>query len=177
MKIYSGLLLLLLCGCQTMPVELGVNSTTTQDPRKETTIFTRDGVQVLQITRNRSEDPGKVITRQEVFYRGKRILDIIDVQGRRSFQVKPNTPVSVGATVDDKGQTTDVMLTGKDKDLKEWFMVKDALLYPASNEELARAQSLMSDLGNLFDPENIKRHTPEEFADQAVGVAIKHKKK
>ena len=160
-----------------MPVELGVKSNTTQDPQKEITVFTRDGIKVLQIYRNRTDDPSKTITRQEVYYREKRILDIIDIQGKRSFLVKPSAPVSVGATVDDKGQTTDVILSGKDHIVKEWFMVKDTLLYPVPNEELARAKSLMSDLGNLFDPDNIKRLTPDEVANQAVGVAIKHKKK
>ena len=176
-RLYIGACLIFLCGCQSIPPECGVKSNTTQDPQKEITVFTRDGIKVLKIYRNRPDDLSKAITRQEVYYREKRILDIIDIQGRRSFLVKPNTPVSVGATVDNNGQTTDVIISGKDRVVKEWFMVKDTLLYPVSNEELARAQSLMSDIGNLFDPDNMKRLTKDEFVDQAVGVGIKHKKK
>ena len=160
-----------------MPKELGVSSSTKLEAGQEVTTYSRDGAMVLQITKKLSAAPDKTIIHQGIFYRGERVVDIIDIQGRRSFQIKPMLPLTVGATVDDKGQTTDVLLTGKHHALQEWFMVKDGLLYPVSNEELEKAQSLMSDMGDLFDPNNMKSLTKDEFVDKALGVAIKHKKK
>ena len=177
MNIYTGLFLLLLCGCQSMPQEIGVTCSTVRETDKEIISYSSNGTMVLQISKRLSPDPDKSIIHPGIFFKGRRVVDILDIQGRRSFQIKPNTPLSVGATVDDNGNTTDVLLTGKNHVLQEWFMVKDKLLYPVPNEELARAQCLMTDVGSLFDPDNIKRLTPDEFTDQAVGVAIKHKKK
>ena len=178
MKIINiGLCLIALCGCQSMPMESGVKCSTTHESRKEITVFTRNGTKVLQVTKYLAEKPKDQITRQEVFYRGKHILDIIYIKGIQSLSIKPNSPVEIGTSVDEEGQLKEFILVSKNKVLQEWFIVKDSLLVPVLNEELSRARNLTSDVQDLFDPKNMKRLSPDEFADQAVGIATQHKKK
>ena len=55
----------------------------------------------------------------------------------------------------------------------ESYYAVDGVLSPVSGEKLARIRAATKDMSDLFDPDNVKKSTPEEFIDKATGVVIK----
>ena len=145
-----------------------------EDEKERVSTWKRGDKVILIVSSSKSKDPK--ITVQQIMFNGKRVMTLVELDGKLSFTLEPENSVVPGVDFDEKGKIIGVALYDKSRRLVETYKATDNVLSPVMGTELDQIQSLTSDVGELFDRKNFETKSHDEWLEEAAKVVRKHKK-
>lgn len=153
-------------------------STKTKGERTVTVdTYTRAGATNLVVRKIFRKDENKTYTIQRVYHDDKIALEIWNMNDGLTFSAKSGLDFDVGTHFTPEGKLDAVNLMTTNLMIVDHFTVTNGLLYPVATSEITRSNEIGKDMKKLFDLENVKKSTPDEFVGQALDLMKKHKKK
>ena len=143
---------------------------------KTKAVFTRAGVTNL-VCETTIKDGEMFFRRQSVFHKEQLALDIIEMDSGITWSTGTNLAFTVGTHLTVDGKLDNVNLMGPDVVTLDHFSVTNGLLNPISFDEIKKANDIGQDMKVLFNQENVRNSTKEEFLGQALEFIEKHKSK
>lgn len=140
-------------------------------------VYRRSGATNLTVkTISRMDDP-KMCRIQNVYRNEKVIMDVADMGDGLTILVIAQSECNAGTHFSPAGTLANVSLMDTNLMLLDHFSVTNGVLVPSSSVEIQKANGVAADINELFDPENIRKSSPEEFSEQAVELMKKHENK
>ena len=136
--------------------------------------YTRMGVTNLRVKTMVKNETTRI---QNVYLNGKLVMDIWDMGDGLTISAKAQSDCDVGTHFSEEGLLECVNLMDTNLVTLDHFIVTNNVLFPISSDEIRKANDITVDVKALFDPQNVKTNTPENFAAQAVEIANKHQDK
>jgi hypothetical protein len=149
-------------------------SSVTKEENRETTTFQRDGKTILRVTFHHSCEPKRRCLRQTVIIDGQVVMEVIDLQGKREFLIRPNSHISVSVEQTSTGALQGVALLDDANIPIEFFEAKDSRLTPISGKQLEHSRAVTKDVSAILENIVKKKTTPEEFRDRVNELQKKY---
>ena len=140
-----------------------------------TDVFTRNGQ--TNLVRTTKTKAGKLQIRIQKFYHdGLRVGAYVASRDSSGFSVEPGCPYSVTVEFWPSKDIRSVVF-GTNGVVMDAFMATNGVFYPADISVIQRANAVGADMRELFDPEHVRKSTPEGFVRDAEKLIEKHKEK
>jgi hypothetical protein len=160
----------------TLCLAVGDPVVSTETKKKaQVTTYQRDGTNILRYALYYPDDPEKRMLRQQILIGETKVAEIVDFQGKLTFDVQPNIPVSFGATYTSTGGLENVVLMDDIHGVLEAYETIDGSLRPAKGWELDTVRELTSDFSEFIDAVKEKKEPKEELMGRLTDMVIKAK--
>lgn len=150
-------------------------SNTDSGEKKDATTFQRDGTNILRCVRYKSEDPDRRILRQQVLMGETKVAEIVDFQGKQTFNVEPNLPITVGFVHSPTGGLESVVLMDDASGIVEAYEVTDGRLAPIAGWQLEQARDLTQGFSDFVDAAVKKEESPTQLKARVWWMVLKAK--
>jgi hypothetical protein len=139
-------------------------------------VFTRNGqtnlVRTTKIKRGAVE--GRI---HRIYHDGVLVVDFAAVRGSSGFTVEAGCPYSVTFEFWPSKDVRSVVVGTKDGIALDAFGCTNGVFSPMESSVLQKANAVGADMKQLFDPEHVRKSTPEGFVREAEKLIEKHKEK
>lgn len=137
--------------------------------------YTRAGLTILTIKTVVRENERKAYYRiQNVYHNGKVVMDINDMGDGLIISAKTQTECNVGTLFLTNGGLAEVNLLDADLATLDHFTVTNGVLSPTPSSGIRKVNEIGTDIKKLFDPEYMRKVTPEEFGREASKLKEKY---
>ena len=139
-------------------------------------VFTRDGQ--TNLVRNTATKAGVVQIRIHRFYHaGALVGDYVAMPDSSGFTNEAGTPYSVSFEFDASKSVKSAVVGTKDGVVLDAFSCTNGIFMPVERSMLQKANAVGADMKQLFDPERVRKSTPEVFVREAQDLIEKHNEK
>jgi hypothetical protein len=139
-------------------------------------VFTRGGQ--TNLVRNTATKAGVVQIRIHRFYHGASLVgDFVAMPDSSGFTTEAGTPYSVSLECDASRNPKSVVIGTKDGVILDAFSCTNGIFSPVESSLLEKANAVGADMKQLFDPEHVRKSTPEGFVREAERLIEKHSEK
>jgi hypothetical protein len=139
-------------------------------------VFTRGGQ--TNLVRNTATKGGVVQIRIHRFYHdGSLVGDFVAMRDSSGFTTEAGTPYSVSFECDASHKPKSVVIGTKDGVILDAFSYTNGIFSPVESSVLEKGNAVGADMKKLFDPEHVRKITPEGFVSEAQQLIEKHKDK
>ena len=139
-------------------------------------VFTRDGQ--TNLVRSTATKAGVVQIRIHRFYHdGALVGDFVAMPDSSGFTTEAGTPYSVSVEFDTVRNPKSAVIGTKDGVVLDAFSCTNGIFSPVERSVLRKANAVGADMKQLFDPEHVRKSTPEGFVREAEQLIEKHKEK
>lgn len=139
-------------------------------------VFTRDGQ--TNLVRNTATKAGIVQIRIHRFYHGGALVgDFVAMPDSSGFTTEAGSPYSVSFEFDASHKPKSAVIGTKDGIVLDAFSCTNGIFSPVEHSVLQKANAVGADMRELFDPEHVRKSTPEGFVRDAEKLIEKHKEK
>lgn len=139
-------------------------------------LFTRDGQ--TNLIRTTKIKGGKVEGRIHKFYHaGVWIGDYAAIRDSSGFTLEAGCPYSVTFEFWPSKEVRSVVIGTKDGVALEAFSYTNGVFSPMESSVIRKANDLMGDMKPMFDPDHVRKTSPENFGREVEKLIEKHKKK
>ena len=158
--------------CATCNASGDVERTTKIVGDTEVTVFTRGGKTILAVNvHGKGKRLSERTVRQTVLADGKRILDLIESDGKTSYIVPSKSPYEISIGLDATGKLDSVLLFNAAFEIVEAYRTEDTRLVPIPGDELQRASAQSKETDDIL---KLAREDPEVFLKRVKEFREKH---
>ncbi len=139
-------------------------------------VFTRDGQ--TNLVRNTATKAGAVQIRIHRFYHGGALVgDFVAMPDSSGSTTEAGSPYAVSFEFDASHKPKSAVIGTKDGVVLDIFSCTNGIFSPVERSVLEKANAVGADMRQLFDPEHVRKSTPEGFVRDAEKLIEKHKEK
>jgi hypothetical protein len=175
-------LIALLLSCASVFADGDIRVVTTAKTNAETAsittkdFYTRDGQ--TNLVRHTKTKAGVVQIRIHRFYHaGALVGDYVAMPDSSGFTTEAGTAYSVSLECDASRNPKSVVIGTKGGVVLDAFSYTNGVFSPVESSVLQKANAVGADMKQLFDPEHVRKSTPEGFVREAEKLIEKHKEK
>ena len=130
------------------------------------------------LVRHTKTKAGVVQIRIHRFYQaGALVGDFVAMTDSSGFTTEAGTPYSVSLECDAFRNPKSVVIGTKDGVILDAFSYTNGIFSPVERSVLQKANTAGADMRQLFNPEHVRRSTPEGFVRETEQLIEKHKDK
>ena len=139
-------------------------------------VFTRDGQ--TNLVRNTATKAGAVQIRIHRFYYGGALVgDFVAMPDSSGFTTEAGSPYSVSFEFDTSHKPKSAVIGTKDGVVLDAFSCTNGIFAPVERSVLQKANELFGDMKPMFDPDHVRKASPEDFGREVEKLIEKHKEK
>jgi hypothetical protein len=139
-------------------------------------VFTRDGK--TNLVRDTRTKAGKLQIRIHRFYHeGSLVAEFDATTDSSGFTTTAGTPYSASVEFDAAQNLTGLVIGTKDGFAADEFKCTDGTFSPVESSVLQKGNAMVSDVKKLFDPDHVRKTSPERFGEEARELVEKHQEK
>jgi hypothetical protein len=175
-------IVLALSCASVLGADMGIRVVTTTKTNTETAsvyikdVFTRDGL--TNLVRNTKLKAGAVQIRIHRFYHGGQLVgDFVATADSSGFTSEAGSPYSVSFEFWPSREVRSAVIGTKDGVVLDAFTCTNGIFSPVESSVIQKANAIGADMKQLFDPEHVRKTSPEEFLREAEDLVQKHKDK
>jgi len=150
-------------------------SSADSNEKREVTTFQRDGTDILRCVQYKSVDPDRRILRQQVLMGETKVAEIVDFQGKQTFNVAPNLPVTVGFVHSPTGGLESVVLMDEASGIVEAYEVTEGRLIPIAGWQLEQVRDFTQGFSDFVDAAIEKKEPPTMLKARLWWMVLKAK--
>jgi hypothetical protein len=137
--------------------------------------YTRAGKINLTVKTVVRENDRKAYYRiQNVYRNGQVVMDINDMGDGLIISAKTQAECNVGTLFRTNSGLAEVTLMDANLTTLDHFTVTNGVLYPSPSTSIIKVNEIGADIRKLFDPANMQKTTPKEFAQEASKLKEKY---
>jgi hypothetical protein len=174
--------LILSCPSIILGADTGIRIVTRAKTNAETAsiytkdIFTRDGQ--TNLVRNTKTKAGVMQSRIHRFYHGGSLVgNFVAMPDSSGFTIEAGSPYSVSFEFGRSKDVRTAVIGTKDGVVLDAFICTNGLYSPVESSFITKANSIGSDVRQLFSPDHFGQASPDDFVREVEQLIEKHKDK
>lgn len=141
-----------------------------------TDVFTRDG-QTNLVRRTKTKAGVLQIRIHRFYHDGVLVGDYVAMQDSSGFTTEAGSPYSVSFEFWPSKDVRSAVIGTKDGVVLDAFACTNGIFSPVESSVIQKANAVIGDMKQLFNPEHVRKTSPEDFVREAEDLIKKHKDK